>query len=579
METAESKVVPVDEGAEAFIELLNANDVDYIFLSSGSGSASIQEALSKFKALGQRTPEVILSLHEFVAMSAAHGYFMVSGKPQVVLVHRTLGTSQLGGALLNAQRGRAGVVLGATRVPSSKDITGPSGRGGALEWIHEQFDQAGSVREYVKWEYELRSTETISQVVQRAFRVASSEPCGPVYISLPQEFLSQKIKEVNIPPIAKHTAAVTPEADPSALDRAAELLIAAEEPLIMTGHLGRNPKGVGLLVELAETLGARVVSSPWHNNMNFPTTHPLCGGFDSGRYLEEADVIFMVDVDIPYAPGRANLRSDVRIIHFDIDPLKKDFPMWGFPVDVLVDCDSSKALPLLNQIIRQSATPEDKARFQDRFHRFEGEHQQMWKQWLDLAMTKATQKPISVDWLSHCISEVIDDETIVVEDAVTNRSRVMRQLQRTKPGTCFHNGGQSLGWALGAALGAKLASPNSTVVSLVGDGTFIFGNPIPALWAANVYHAPFLCIIFNNKSYNVARGAIRRTYGEQSFSEKTGVWIGVDITPPPDYALIAQACGAYGQTVDEPEDVQSALKDALEQVRQGKPAVVDVRID
>ncbi|GAI14611.1 unnamed protein product, partial [marine sediment metagenome] len=107
---------------------------------------------------------------------------------------------------------------------------------------------------------------------------------------------------------------------------------------------------------------------------------------------------------------------------------------------------------------------------------------------------------------------------------------------------------------------------------------FIFGSPIPALWASNVYHAPFLCIVFNNRSYNVPRGAIRGVYGEQSFSEKTGHWVGVDIDPPPDYALIGRACGAYGQTVEDPAELRAVLKNALEQVRQGKPAVVDVRL-
>ena len=575
MENIEN-TVSVDDGAEAFIELLNANGVDYLFLNPGTASGSIQEALSKFKALGRRAPDVITCLHEFVALSAAHGYFMVSGKPQVVLVHLALGTLQLGGALLNAQRGRAGVVICATRVPSNREGGRAGGHPFPLNWIHEQFDQAAPVRDYIKWEYELRSIETIHEVVQRAFQIASTEPCGPAYLVLPQDLLGQKIKEVRIPPVTRYAAASTPQVDIALMEKAAELLIKAEEPLIITGYSGRHPQGVTALVELAETLGARVVTSQYY--MNFPTTHSLFGGFGSEPYVNNADVIFVIDHDVPYIPGRVNLRPDTKLIHFDIDTVKQDFPMWGFAADILAVCDSSKALPLLIQVIRQKATREDKARFQARFNRLQDEHQKRWEQGRDLATTKSTQKPISAEWLCKCIAEVIDDDTIVIEEAVTNRFSVLRYIQRTKPGTFFNNEGASLGWALGAALGAKLASPDSTVMTLVGDGTFIFGGPIPTLWAANVYHAPFLCVIFNNKMYNAPKMGIRGADGEQSFSEKTGLWVGLDINPSPDYAQIGQACGGYGQVVEDPEDLQQALKNALEQVRQGKPAVVDVRL-
>jgi len=338
-------VVPVNEGAEAFIELLNANGVNYIFLNPGTGSSSIQEALSKYKSLGKRAPEVILCLHEFVAMSAAHGYFMVSGKPQVVLVHLSLGTQQVGGALLNAQRSRIGVVFCATRVPFSVGEAGAGGRTFPLHWFQETFDQAGTVRGYVKWEYELRSNENIHEVVQRAFQVASSEPCGPVYLSLPQELLTQKIKEVRIPQVARHSSVSTPQVDKTLMEQAAAMLMKAEEPLLITGHSGRHSQGVASLVELAQTLGARVVTSQYR--MNFPTTHPLFGGFDSGPYIKDADVIFVIDHDVPYIPGRAKLRSDAKIIHFDIDPVKRDFPVWGFPADIF-QCGDFPPISLLS---------------------------------------------------------------------------------------------------------------------------------------------------------------------------------------------------------------------------------------
>jgi acetolactate synthase-1/2/3 large subunit len=561
--------VPVNEGAEAFVELLNANGVDYIFLNPGTGSASIQEALSKFKALGKRTPNVILCLHEYVAMAAAHGYFMISKKPQVVLVHETLGTQQVGGALYNAERCRIGVVFCATRVPRSR-------RRATLQWLEERFDQASVVREYVKWHYELRSNENIHEVVQRAFQIASSEPCGPVYLSLPSDLLTEKIESVIIPDVTRHAAVSTPQADAAVLAEAASILANARNPLIITGYSGRNAQAVDSLVELAETLSTRVITT--QRTLNFPTTHPLYGGFSAEPYLKDADAILIIDIDIPYVPSIARPMPEAKIIHIDIDPAKQRLPTWEFPVDRLIQADSSKAIPLLSEMIRERLTTEHQARFQARFQQLQSEHQQHQDEWQRLAIDKAAQKPVSPEWLCRCINEAIDENTIVLEEAVSSRLAVMRQLQRTRPGTLFTSEAASLGWGLGAALGVKLANPEATVAALVGDGSFNFSSPTSALWAASVHQAPFLCVIFNNKQYHVPRRAIQSNYGPEGYSQKTGAWIGVDITPPPDYALISQACHGYGQTVDEPSDIPSALKAALDQVRGGKPAVLDVRI-
>lgn len=573
---AMEKTISVDEGAEAFVELLNANGVEYIFLNPGTDTFPIQEALSKFKALGKRTPETILSLHESVGMAAAHGHFMLSGRPQVVLVHVDVGTQQVGGALHNAQRGRIGVIFCAGRAPWTFEQNKRGERFLNIHWLQEQLDQASIVRGYVKWDYELRTNDNIHQVVQRAFQIASTEPCGPVYLSLPTELLMEKIKRVRIPAVARHAAPSTPQADTALLAEAATMLIEAKMPLIITGDPGRHPQSVASLVELAETLGARVITS--QVRMNFPTTHPLCGGNDPNRYLADADVLLLIDCDVPYVPTQAKPKSETKIIHISIDPVKQDIPLWVFPVDVLIAADSSKAIPALSEMIRQKVTAEQQARIQARFKQLQSEHQQLHDGWHRLALTKAEQKPISPQWLCHCLNEVIDEDTILLNEAVTNAPFVMRLIHRTKPGTLFSSG-TSLGWGLGAALGAKLAAPDKTVVTLVGDGSFLFGCPIAALWAADVYQAPFLSVIFNNEQYQAPKEALRRAYGKQSFSEKTGAWIGVDIVPSPDYALIAQACHAYGRTVEDPSTLQSALRDALDQVRRGKPAVLDVRIE
>ncbi len=570
-------IVPVDEGAEAFIELLNANGVDYLFLNPGSDTYPVQEALSKFRALGKRIPEVILALHESMGMAAAHGYFLVTGRPQVVLVHVDLGTQQVGGALHNAQRGRIGIILCAGRAPLTFDGDKRGARNRYLQWLTEQFDQAGIVRNYVKWDYELRTNDNIHHVVQRAFQIASTEPCGPVYLTLPLELLMEKIDKVRILPPARYAPSVTPQADNATLTKIAETLLAAENLLIIAGESGRHHESVASLVELAEILGARVITSGYR--VNFPTTHPLCGGHNPNPYLEEADVFLVIDVDIPYAPVQVRPRSDAKLIHIDIDPIKQNIPMFSFPVDIRVEADSSKAIPALIEMLRQMITPEQQARFQARFRQLGSEHQKLRDEWHASAVSKAQQEPISPEWLCHCINEVVDEDTIVLNEAISSWLSVARQVHRTKPGTLLGAGGSSVGWGLGAALGVKLAAPDKTVVALIGDGSFVFGCPIAALWAAHNYHAPFLCVILNNSRYNSPGLALRHAYGQESFSEKTGLWIGVDIAPSPNYALIAQGCHVYGQMVEHPSDLKPALKDALEKVRGGKCVVLDVRVE
>jgi acetolactate synthase-1/2/3 large subunit len=171
----------------------------------------------------------------------------------------------------------------------------------------------------------------------------------------------------------------------------------------------------------------------------------------------------------------------------------------------------------------------------------------------------------------------VDEDTIIINHVISHSASITEQIERTKPGTLLGCAGGAIQWALGAALGAKMAAPDRTVVSLMTDGGFVWGCPLATLWSASSYHAPFLSVIFNNQSYGVIRGLVRRLSGTE-LSDKLGFELGVDIVPSPEYGLVAKACGGYGRTVDDPDDVPHALKEAMNHLSQGKPAVVDVRL-
>lgn len=571
-----AKTISVDYGAEAFIELLNANNVDCIFMNPGTDTIPVQEAIAKFRIKGRRTPKVILCLHESMAMAAAHGYFMVTGRPQVVLVHVDVGLQNIGGALHNAQRGHIGVILCAGRAPW---LLEEAERGVRLDimWLQERLNQASVVDDYVKWYYEIHTNRNIHQVLQRAFQVTSSEPCGPVYLTLPLEILMEKIDSVTIPDVPRHSPPSTPQADNKVLDQISDMLLKAKNPLILTGDSGRRPESVAPLVSLAEALGAPVVTSRFR--VNFPSSNPMFAGFNPNPYFQDADVVLVLDREVPYIPTQAKPNADARIINIDIDPVKPAIPMWTFPADILIQADSSKVITALEQKVREMMTSEQQARCEARYRAFTEVHRKMKADWQQLAEKGARSKPISPDWLCHCINEALNDDDILITEPVCNTPAILRQMRREKPGTFYGCGGTSLGWGLGATLGAKLANPEKTVVAIVADGSFIYGCPVPSLWAASTYQAPFLTVILNNRQYQAPKEALQIAYGADSYSAGSNQWVGIDIEPSPDYSLVAQSCQAYGKRVEEPSEILAAIKEALDIVKRGRPAVLDVIIE
>jgi hypothetical protein len=295
--------IAVENGAEGFIELLNVNKVNYIFMNPGTDTTPIQEAIAKFRAAGRRSPQVILCAYETVAMAAAHGYFAVTGRPQVVLVHVDVGTMNIGGALHNAQRSRIGVVV-CRRSPSVFEAERQGGRTMGIQWWQEQRDQASIVRNFTKWDYELRFNENAHHVVQRAFQVAGTEPCGPVYLTLPREVLVEKIKSVRVLDTDRFAPASTPNADGALLEKAAGMLAGAKYPVIMTGYSGRNPASVQPLV-------SRRPLDPSPHEYKDEFLRMSFTSVDCDRALKQADIVLASTTTYPHS-GHDRFRCQPR---------------------------------------------------------------------------------------------------------------------------------------------------------------------------------------------------------------------------------------------------------------------------
>ena len=354
---------------KALIDVMNRHSVEFVFFNPGIDNVPVLETLAAYQSQGKKSPKSILCLDEFVAMTAAHGSWMASGKPQVVSVHSELGTLQIGGALHNAQWGRVPVVF-------FTESLGPVQR---TNWRGEAFDQGAMVRNFVKWDHHLQNKENVVDVFEEAFRIAATEPCGPVYLTLPREVLWNKNP---LPPVKtdKPFSESGLKLDEKALAKAADILIKAENPLIVTGYAGRNAAAVPALVELAEALSARVLSSDIR--INFPITHPLAAllspaaGFGN-PLVNQADVILAIDYDIHYAAPPGRPMTGVKIIHIDVDIKKKGVPLWGKAPEIQINADSSQVIPALTKIIKQKLTPERSEELKKRFKTLAAEHDKL----------------------------------------------------------------------------------------------------------------------------------------------------------------------------------------------------------
>lgn len=566
----------VEEGADAFVCALSAQGVRYLFLNPGTDTFPVQEAIVRLQEQGRPVPEVILCPFEGVALAAAHGYYAATQEPQVVLVHVDVGTQNLGCLLHNAQRSHIAVLLCAGRAPYTTDPEVRGTRDDYIHWLQEQLDQHGIVRNYVKWDYEVRRPDLLGEVVARAFQIAASQPPGPVYVTLPREVLMARPGQV---PIFRRDRMPPARLGPGDLDALREIgrrLARARRPVVLTGSTGRTEDGFRALLRLAEALALPVVE--WRDRVNFPAGHPLHQGYDPRPWLAEADVVLVLDHDVPYIPTLDGPRPDAFIAQIDLDPVKATIPLWTYPLDCAVQADSAQALPLLLEYAERSLAAADRRRIAQRREALAARHRQQREAWQRQALDRAAVRPIAPEWLAHCLGRLLAEDApdaIVVDETVTNARLLFAHVPAALPGTWFKSGGSGLGWGLGAALGVKLAHPERPVIAAVGDGSFVFGSPLAALWSAHRARAPFLTVIFDNGGYNATKQPLVAAYPEGE-SVRTGRYVGVELGDPLRYDLVAAAVGAYGERVEEPEEVLPALRRGLERVRCGQSAVIDV---
>jgi acetolactate synthase I/II/III large subunit len=559
-----------ETAADAWLGLLAARGVEYLFANGGTDFAPVVEAYAKGRKLGWRLPQIVIVPHENMGVAMAHGYAMVTGRPQAMMVHVGVGTANSLNGLINASRQNVPILFTAGRTPITESGAVPAARNNYIHWAQEHFDQGGMLREFVKWDYELRHAEQIETVLDRALAIAKSEPQGPVYVTLPREVLASQFQN----PFSENSTIVQaspPAADPEALEEAARLLGGAQNPLLITASGGRTSDSARAIEQLAQMLAVPVVHyRPRH--LALSTEHPMHCGWDPHALLKQADVVLVVECDVPWIPKEGKPRSQAKVIHIGPDPLFESYPLRGFRADLALTGAVAPTLQALWRAAQKQAV--SLKRIEERrkaVSLLSDEIRKKGRAGVDPAPASITGK-----WLSACVNKVLDDNTILVNEYPT----VLEEMVIRESGRYFGNpSAGGLGWGMGAALGAKLASPERTVICAVGDGAYMFGNPTAVHYVSEAMRLPALFVIANNARWAAVHRSTLSTYPKgYASAEKEPPF--ATLEPSPRFEHVVQASGGHGERVSEPKALVPALKRALKVVKEEKrQAVLNVCLE
>lgn len=551
-------------GGELLAEQLMASGVGYVFGNSGTGDSGFYEALVDRPQL-----KYIMVPHEGPLSAMAMGYAKASRKPSYLCVAGMVGMANFMGNLYNAWKDNTPMVFCAYKRESSWS----SGRN-----VHEEvFNQEILAEPFTQWRWVAKRSAMIPEMVRRAFKVAATPPYGPTYISYNHDLLLEHPVKAAI--IDQSAFNISARVRPSRKDveRAAKMLVEAESPVLLVGDEIYKFEAFEKAVKLAELLGLPVTtySSCFEN---FPTNHPLFIGTFSGRmrYPAKVDVLLNVGNKIHEGGSRGGgvIPEAIRFIDMRLDARHI---VDTYPAELAMVADPNEGVADLIAAVESMLTPALKARFKERF-----ENTRAYTTKLEQSRIQSQLKnpgwnatPILPQRVAYEVNQLLDRDAVVVsESASTFSMRFDPVAGKDRIG----NIGAHLGKGVGTAAGVKLARPNNQTVCLVGDGSFVFGPQ--GLWTMARYDIPVLTVIFNNYSYNgvkdrsielgaTAKGRMRDT------GRVPHDWLG---DPKMQLAKVAEGFGVKAEFVQDPKDIQPALKRGINATRDGKPYVVEVAV-
>ncbi|MCA1834317.1 MAG: thiamine pyrophosphate-binding protein [Actinomycetota bacterium] len=551
----------VSTARQAFFEVARSEGARYLFSNPGTTELPI------FDELAEEDPglELILCLHEAVAVGAADGYAQATGRPSLVNLHILPGLANGLCHMANAAWSRSPVVVTAGQQDTRHLVQEPMLAG----------DLVSMAKPFTKFAYECRRPDEVGIAMRRAFKVAASPPQGPTFVSIPWDTMDESV-EIEVPPPSPIDYGAA--ASSKAIARAADLLLNAQRPLIVAGDEVARAGAVEDLVALAEAVGARVAGEPIHGRLVFPQDHPLWNGalFPNNpgvrAVLEQYDVVLIAGA-IAFAPLHPSpvgaVPPEVKLIHLDADAYQiarvyaVEEGLWG---------DVRASVQSLTATVTKLATSEQKNAITERVTRWSKERESA----LDAMATglDALRGATPMKPLIACkeIFDNLDPGTAIVDDAVTNTVGVRTMMRSSEPGTYFFTRGGGLGWGMPASIGVKLADPDRPVVAIVGDGTALYAPQ--ALWTMAHHDVPVVTIVLNNRSYLILKAGLKAMAGKAAKFDR---WPGMHIdNPPVDFPSLAKGFGIDAERIEDANDVGKAVASAL---AAKKPALIEVMVD
>ncbi len=557
--------------AEAWLGLLAARGIEYLFANGGTDFAPVAEAYAKGRTQGWRMPEPVIVPHENLGVAMAHGYAMLTGRAQAMMVHVGVGTANAINGLINAARMQIPILFTAGRTPLTESGAVLGARNNYIHWAQEHFDQGAMLREFVKWDFELKHPEQVEPALDRALAIARSAPQGPVYLTLPREILAAPIAAAVSGERPLLVSATPPAADPDALEEVAKLVASAGQPLLITANGGRTSEAVRAITALAEHFAIPVVHyRPRYFALS--SEHPMHAGWEPHALLREADLVLVVDCDVPWIPAQGGPKAEATVVHIGPDPLFTRYPMRSFRTDIAL---TGLVAPTLAQLLERAlrcapahaafATRREAVARRNEAARLHGR-----------AGIASVPPQLTAKYTSACLNSLQDANTILVNEYPL----VLEEMEIREPGRYFASSpAGGLGWGLGAALGAKLAAPDRTVICAVGDGAYMFGNPTPAHFVSEAMQLPVLFVVFNNARWAAVHRSTLALYPRGAAAQATEPPFAV-LEPSPRFEKVVEASGGYGARVTDPRELMPALERALRVVKEDKrQALVNVRLE
>jgi thiamine pyrophosphate-dependent acetolactate synthase large subunit-like protein len=543
--------------SDYMVDVIKALGIEYVAANPGSSFEGLHESLINYG--GNTRPEFLTLTHEESSVAMAHGYAKIEGKPMLALLHGTIGIQHAAMAIYNAYCDRVPVYM----------IAGVDNEGPVA--AHNALDMAAMARDFVKWDHEPENLAQFTNSAYRAYRLMMTPPMAPVMLVLSGQLQKAPLTQPRQAPALVVPA--PPSADLGSVREIAKLLVAAENPRVTAGRAARTPNGITLLVELAELLQMPV--NVGGDRINFPSRHPL-GGNGAGA----PDLVLMLEGG--GGPGGAGPQNVKRISISSAELLATSNynVLANAPqADLAIAADAEATLPALIEEVRKLITPDRRRVYEERGRRHAEANQQARAQAIEQARFGWDSSPISTARITAELWPLIKNEDWSLVSPASFFSNWPLRLWNMDTHYRYigGQGGGGMGYGLPAAVGAALANRKHgrLTINIQTDGDFNYSPGV--LWTAAHHRIPLLTIMHNNKGYHqevmyVQQMCSLRNRGGENAHIGTKLW-----QPDIQYARLAEGYGVYAEgPITDPADLRPALVRAIERVKKGEPALLDV---